>query len=87
MQGKGGRMKPGMPGSNMANRQGGMGMPGGPGSGMGMQGGPAGGMMGPGMMEQRMDMMHMMMEQMLQNQSAIEETRMIRRRHDHRKMK
>jgi hypothetical protein len=40
------------------------------------------------MMEQRMDMMQMMMDQMLQNQAASEETRMIRERlHDHSKMK
>jgi hypothetical protein len=40
------------------------------------------------MMEKRMDMMQLMMDQMMQNQAAVEETRMIRdRRHDHRKMK
>jgi hypothetical protein len=39
-------------------------------------------------MEQRMDMMQKMMDQMLQNQAATEETRMIRdRRHDHSKTK
>jgi hypothetical protein len=38
--------------------------------------------------DQRMDMMQMMMDQMMQNQAAMEETRMIRHlRHDHSTMK
>jgi periplasmic protein CpxP/Spy len=57
--------------------------------GMDMMSGMGGGMMGDdtmmrmNSMEQRMDMMQMMMDQMVQSQGAIEDTR---RMHDHRKV-
>lgn len=77
---QGGKMMGGQQGDKMAAPQG------------NMMGGQQAGMMDmmnrQQTMEQRMDMMQMMIDQMMQNQAAIEETRVIRDRlHDHRKMK